>query len=62
MHSDVLGALSESNRTRTGTCPKLEGVCARGMREREKVKVDGLGDVVPVSFLEDLGDDDYVEG
>ena len=45
IHKDVLQVLSKSNQS----------------EQVDKIWVDSISDVVPVSFLEDLGDDGYVE-
>lgn len=53
LHEDVVEVLSRSN---PGAGNALV-LC----REKAETRIEGVSDVVPVSFLEDLGDDGYVE-
>mmetsp|Transcript_17222 Transcript_17222/g.37377 ORF Transcript_17222/g.37377 Transcript_17222/m.37377 type:complete len:340 (-) Transcript_17222:70-1089(-) len=53
IHEDVVEVLSRSG----ALCPNAV-VLSPG---KSKARIQGMADVVPVSFLEDLGDDGYVE-
>ena len=67
IHEDVLRVLKESNKVRMGG-PKRTSLLssvrpthARHESNCSSLMIDGVSDVVPVSFLDDLGDDGYVE-
>lgn len=51
IHKDVIEVLSRSRKSRTLVLPL----------PREDFRIEGTKDVVPISFLEDLGDDGYDE-
>lgn len=69
LHKDVLKVLAKSDKGRPLSCPPLllsirtsSSLQPPEMKKtNHDLKIDGVSDVVPVSFLEDLGDDGYVE-
>ena len=54
VHADVAEVLSRSHRVR-------DAVILPPLAARTETRINGVSEVVPVSFLEDLGDDGYVE-
>ena len=54
VHADVAEVLSRSHRVR-------DAVILPPPAARTETRINGVSEVVPVSFLEDLGDDGYVE-
>ena len=62
LHKDVLDILSRSTKTNgmMSWMPHLPEIMEQTSVDAGMV-VEGVSDVVPVSFLEDLGDDGYVE-
>ena len=62
LHKDVLDILSRSTKTKgmMSWMPHLPEIMEQTSVDAGMV-VEGVSDVVPVSFLEDLGDDGYVE-
>ena len=61
LHRDVLEVLSrELSRRERGKCRSRYYLLFK-RTEKEGVEVDGLEDVAPTSFMEDLGDDGALE-
>lgn len=65
IHMDVVEVLSRSKNSNGQLPPPFAASIRANLslisEESDNVRIEGVSDVVPVSFLEDLGDDGYVE-